>query len=103
MKAIKNSPKGHTKNRPFVFCIISKDRIYHIISSIVEFSEQFLFDSDVSKFMVDNSVNEHIFSEEDMFTDNIYPIISNLVATIGENISFQKVLVQLSGPVPMMR
>ena len=26
-KARKKPPKGHTKNRPFVFCTVSKDRI----------------------------------------------------------------------------
>ena len=32
---------------------------------------------------MDNSSNAHIFSEEDILTDNIYPIIYNGVATIG--------------------
>ena len=40
--------KGHTKNRPFIFCTISNDRICHILSSREENSEQVGFDSDGS-------------------------------------------------------
>ena len=40
-------------------------------------------DSDGSTVTVDNSDNTKIFSEEDIFTENIYPIISNGVAAIG--------------------
>ena len=38
-----------------------------------------------------------------MFTYKIDPIIANGVATIGGNISFQKVLSQLNGPGLMIR
>ena len=44
----------------------------------------------MSSVIVDNSENAHIFSEEDMFTDKIEPIISNGVATIGGNDLIQK-------------
>ena len=37
----------------------------------------------MSSIIVDISANSHIFSEEDIFTDKIAPIISNGVATIG--------------------
>ena len=47
-KARKKPPKGHTKNKPFVLCTISKDRIFHILFSIVEYSEQVGFDSNGS-------------------------------------------------------
>ena len=82
---IKKPPKGHTKNIPFVFCTISKSRICHILSPRVEYSYQVGFDSDGSSVIVDNSYNAHIWSEEDMFTDKIDPIISNGLATIGGN------------------
>ena len=39
---------------------------------------------------MDNSSNAHIFSEEDILTDNIYPIIYNGVATIGGKDIIQK-------------
>ena len=65
-KARKNPPKSHTKNRPFVLCKISKDRMCHIISSRLESSEKVGFGSDGSSFIVDNSENSHICSEEDM-------------------------------------
>ena len=45
-KAIKNPPKFHTKNISFVFCTMTKDKICHILSSRVEYSEQVGFDSD---------------------------------------------------------
>ena len=48
-------------------------------------SEQVGFDSDRSSLIVDNSANACIFSEEDMFTDKIDPIISNGVSTIGRD------------------
>ena len=54
----------------------------HILSSIMEYSEQVGFVSGGSSFIVDNSDNAHIFSEEYMFTDNIDPTISNVVSTI---------------------
>ena len=41
------------------------------------------FDSYGSSVIVDNSANDNICSEEDMFTDKIDPIIYNLVAAIG--------------------
>ena len=62
---------------PFIFCTISKDRIYHILSSKVESSENVAFDSDESKVIVYNSFNRNIFPEEDMFKDKIEPIIYN--------------------------
>ena len=40
------------------------------------------FDSYGSSVIVDNYANDNICSEEDMFTDKIYPIISNGVTTI---------------------
>ena len=83
-------PKFHTKNKPFVSCTISKDWICHILSSWVESSEQVGFDSNGSTVIVDNSENDHICSEEDMFTDKIDPIIYNGVATIGENKYYSK-------------
>ena len=46
-------------------------------------SEQFVFDSDVSAAIVDNSANVNIFSEEDMYTEKIDPIIYNGVEAIG--------------------
>ena len=57
-KIRKNPPKGHTKNRCFVFFTISKGRIFNIISSRVEFSEQVGFDSDGSSVIVDKSENQ---------------------------------------------
>ena len=80
----RSPPKATPKNRPFVLFAISKDRIFHILSSIVEYSEQILFDSYRSKVIIDNSANAHKCSEKFMFTDKIEPIISNVVATIGE-------------------
>ena len=41
----------------------------------MELSEQVVFDSNGSSVIVDNSENSHIWSEEDMFTYNIEPII----------------------------
>ena len=87
---------------PF-FSSISKDIICHIIYYSVGSSEQVGFESDMSSVIVDNSENAHIFSEEDMFTDKIEPIISNGVATIGGNDLIKKLLTQLSGPGMMMR
>ena len=45
-KSRNNPPKGHTRNRPFVFYAISKDKICHLLSLRVESSEQVGFDSD---------------------------------------------------------
>ena len=59
-----NPPKCQTKNRPFIFYTISKDRICHIISSRVESSEQVVFEYDGSPVIVNNSATAHIFSEE---------------------------------------
>ena len=56
----------------------------------MEFSEQVVFDSDGSTAIVDNYGNSHIILEEDMFTDKIYPIIYNGVATISENIYYSE-------------
>ena len=44
----------------------------------------------MSSVIVHNSKNAHIFSEEDMFTDKIEPIVSNGVAIIGRNDINQK-------------
>ena len=49
----------------------------------MESPEQVVFDYNGSSVIVDNSVNAHIWSEEDMLTENIYPIIYNGVETIG--------------------
>ena len=49
----------------------------------MEYSEQIGFDSDSSTVVFDISANAHIFSEEDMITHKIEPIISNGLATIG--------------------
>ena len=57
----RNKPhKCHTKNRPFVFYTISKDRICHILFSRVESPENIGFDSDGSSGILDNSDNEYI-------------------------------------------
>ena len=48
--------------------------------------------------MVDNSDNEHILSDKDMFTDKIDPTISNVVSNIGEKILFQNVFAQYLVP-----
>ena len=45
-------------------------------------SEKVGFDSDGSSVIFDNSSNANKVSEEDMFTDKIEPIISNVVETI---------------------
>ena len=79
--AINNPPKGHTRNRSYVFCALSKYFICHIISSKVESSEQILFYSDGSAFIADNSANAQIFSEE-VFSDKIDHIIFNGVENI---------------------
>ena len=49
----------------------------------MESSEQVGFYSNGWSVIVDHSENDHICSEEDMSTYNIYTIISNGVATIG--------------------
>ena len=69
----------------------------------VKYSETFGFVSSGSSVIVYNSENSHIWSEEDMFTDEIEPIISKWVETIGVNIWFQKGLDQLFGTGIMMR
>ena len=53
-KSRKKPPKGRTKN--ISFC----NRICHILSSTVESSEEVVFDSVGSSFMVDNFENAHI-------------------------------------------
>ena len=57
--------------------------ICHILSSKAESSEGVVFDSDGSIVTVDNSANAHIFSEEEMLTNKIEPVVSIWVATIG--------------------
>ena len=84
-KARKKPPKGYNKNRPFVFFKISKDSICHILYSRAQYSEQVGFDSAGLIVIVDNSANAHIFSEEEMLTNKIEPVVSNGVATIGRN------------------
>ena len=49
-------------------------------------------DSDGSSVIVDNSANDHIFSEEDMFPDKIEHKISNGLATIGGKDILSKVI-----------
>ena len=66
----KSLPKARPKIDPFL-CKISNDSICHILSSRVESSEQVGFDSYGSSSIVDKSENDHIFSEEYMFTDKI--------------------------------
>ena len=79
----RNKPsKGYNKNITFFYWIFLKDRICHILSSRVDSSEQFLFDSDVSAAIVDNSANVNIFSAEDMYTEKIDPMIYNGVEAI---------------------
>ena len=56
--------------------------ICHILSSRVESSEQVRFDSDESSLLVDKYANAHICSEEEMFTENIDPVIYNGVETV---------------------
>ena len=63
----------------------------------MEYPEQVGFESDGSLVIVDNSANARILSEEDMFTDKIEPIISNLVEKIGVKVLFLKRLSQLPG------
>ena len=63
---------------------MSKDRICHILSSMMESSEQVGFDSDSSSVIVDNSANDHRCSEEYIFTVKTEPILSNGVGTIDE-------------------
>ena len=74
----------------------SKDRIWHTLSSRDESSEQVGFDSDRSTVIVDKSANAYIFSDEDMFTENIEPTISNRVATIGGKYLITKGIVTFS-------
>ena len=80
-KAINEPPKGLTKNRPFVFCTIPKYRIFHILSSRVQSSEQVGFDSYGSIVIVNNSESAQIFSEVDMFTDKIEYLIPKGIGT----------------------
>ena len=76
-KARKKTPKGYNKNRPFVFFIISKYSICHILTSRSYSPEQFGFDSAGSIVIIDNSANAHIFSGEEMLTNKIDPVVSN--------------------------
>ena len=90
-KSRKKAPKVHTKDRS------SKYKICHKVSSWVYFPEQVLFDSDGSSVIVDNYANDHICSYEDIFAENIEPIIYNGVATIGGKYIISKRLAQLPG------
>ena len=54
------------------------------------------FDYYGSSVIVGNYANDNICSEEDMFTDNIEPIISNGVVTIGEKYIIPKGIVTVS-------
>ena len=49
----------------------------------MESLEHIVFDFDVSAVKMDNYTNTYICLEEDMFTYNIEPIISNGVEIIG--------------------
>ena len=82
-QAINKTPKGRTKNRPFVYCIILKDIICHILSSRVESSERIGFDSYWSTVIVHNYANKNIFSEGYFFTNKIETMVSNGVENIG--------------------
>ena len=62
-KTRQNTPKGQTKIRPFVFCRISKDWIFHTIYQILEYPEQVGFEYDVPTVIVDNYSNAKICSE----------------------------------------
>ena len=53
-------PICKTKKRPFVYSIISKDKIFHILYSSVESSESIGFDTSRYTVIVDNSANAHI-------------------------------------------
>ena len=59
-KARNKPPKGHTKNIPLVYCKFSKDGVFHILSSRVEYSERIGLYSDGSTVIADNSANAHI-------------------------------------------
>ena len=69
----------------------------------MESPENFGFESDGYSAIVDHYANAHILSEEEIITDKIDPIISNLVTTVVEKILLEKVLAQLAGPGPMIR
>ena len=64
-----------------------------MLSSRVVYPERNVFYSYVLSFIVDNSENDHICSAEEIFTDKIYHIIYNGVATIGRNYLIPKVIV----------
>ena len=49
----------------------------------MESSELVEFKSSRSSVLVDKSANAYIYSEEEMFTDKIYPIIYNVMANKG--------------------
>ena len=68
-------PKATPK---IVFCTISKDMVFHILSSRFKSSKQVGFYSDGSSGIVDNSTSSHKLSEEDICTDKIEPIICML-------------------------
>ena len=70
-------PKATTKKTPFFFCTISKGTICHILSSRTGYSEKVIFESYGSTFIVYNSANALILSEEYRFTENKKPIIYN--------------------------
>ena len=69
----------------------------------MKLSEYIGFESDGSTVIVDNCVNSNILLQEYIFTDKIETITSNVVANIGGNILFQKILAHLYGPGLMMR
>ena len=54
------------------------------------------FDSFGSSVIVDNTSNDNICSDEDMFTDKTEPIIYNGVATIGVKFIISKGIVKVS-------
>ena len=92
-----------TKNRPFLYWKPPNDRICHILSSRVDYSEHIGFDSDGSTVIVDNSENSHVYSEEYMLLENIDPIIYIGVANKDGNILLQKGFTQLAGTGLLMR
>ena len=94
-KARKNPPKVHTKNRPFYSAKFQ--RIGYATCYIQKWDpKKKIFDSYGSSLIFDNSVNDNICSEEDMFTEKIEPIISNELANIGGKYLIPKWIVTVS-------
>ena len=64
----------------------------HILSSRLKSLEQVGFDYDSSSLIVYHPTNTHIWSKEDMFTNKINPIISNVVVTICRKYLISKLI-----------